>query len=400
MRWRISHGKALLGYPTPIIRPATVGGALATSSHSSSPGHVAILTDVVASVEVVNWRGQVVVYSPGRSTDAEWKAATANLGLLGVMTRVRLKVRDEKSLHMAAQIRPEAELLSAADPVDLVQGCDYGQVWWNPVAKSFLHVCGHETDAAPDATADNALNEVLFGTLKKLSEGPGALVSGAFELAGCSNGFRCNLRNLVTRTTLTDPKVFTVVDARGSRRFVNEVTGRSHRMITSEFDGFAGIRTRFLEVAIPPKYRRAAVEAIKAYFDATTDCELYSVYNLRFVPILGQSWVGNTAAEGDFALGDIAMFVEINGYYPKGMDAEHLPVFDRYNDGLVRLLMERFGARPHWGKGEHWYHQYGRDLGVHAAGLRQFNAVLRQADPTGMFGNDFTRDAGFVSATP
>jgi hypothetical protein len=61
------------------------------------------------------------------------------------------------------------------------------------------------------------------------------------------------------------------------------------------------------------------------------------------------------------------------------------------------MLIEEFGARPHWGKGEHWYHQYGRDHGVHAEGLQEFNAVLEAADPTGMFGNDFTRDAGFRS---
>jgi UDP-N-acetylenolpyruvoylglucosamine reductase len=397
MRYLAARGRALVGFPTPIIRPATVGGALATSSHSSSPSHPAIMTDVVASVEVVNWLGQTVLYSHGRSSEAQWKAATANLGLLGVMTRVRLKVRDEKSLHMRASIRPEAEIFSAADPIDLVDGCDYGQFWWNPVAKSFLHVCGHETEAAPNPSADNALNEVLFGTLKNYTEGPGVLISGAFELAGCSNTFRCQLRNLVTKTTLTDPDIFTVVDGQGKRQFVSEATGYSHRMITSDFDGFAGIRTRFLEVVIPPRHRKAALEAIRDYYATSTSCELYSVYNVRFVPILGSSWVGNTAAEGDYTLGDVAMFVEINGYYPKGMDAEHMPAFDRYNDGLVRLLIEQFGARPHWGKGEHWYHQYARELGVRARGLEAFNAVLEKADPTGMFGNAFTRDAGFRS---
>lgn len=397
MSYLASRGKALVGFPTPIIRPATIGGALATSSHSSSALHPAIMTDIVASVELVNWLGQSLVYSPMQSTEAEWKAATANIGLLGIMTRLRLKIRDEMSLHMVSSIRPEEEIFAAKDPIDLVQDCDYGQFWWNPVAKSFLHVCGRETSAAPNPTADNALNEILIGTLKNYAEGPGVLVSGAFELAGCSNGFRCQMRNLVTKNTLTDARIFTIEDGRGKRTFVNDVIGSSHRMITSAFDGFNAIRTRFLEVVIPPKHRKTALRAVKEHFDSSPDCELYSVYNIRFVPILGQSWVGNTADEGDFVKGDVAMFIEINGYYPKGIDAAHMPEFDRYNDQLVRLLMDRFGARPHWGKGEHWYHQYGRELGVHAAGITEFNKVLENADPFGMFSNEFTRDAGFRS---
>jgi len=397
MRYLAARGKAFLGFPTPIIRPATLGGSLATSSHSSSALHPAIMTDVVASVELVNWLGQSLVYSPGQSSEAEWKAATANLGLLGVMTRLRIKIRDEKSLHMVASIRPEAEIFAADDPIDLVKTCDYGQFWWNPVAKTFLHVCGQETTAAANPSADNALNEIILGTLKQFSEGPGVLVSGAFELAGCSNTFRCQMRNLVTKGSLSDPKIFTVTDNKGKRKFVSEAIGASHRMITSDFDGFNAIRTRFLEVVVPPKHRKAALLALKEYFDTSPDCELYSIYNLRFVPILGNSLVGNTADEGDFVQGEVAMFIEINGYYPKGMDAAHLPEFDRYNDQLVRMLMDRFGARPHWGKGEHWYHQYGHELGVHAEGLKAFNMVLENADPFGMFSNDFTRDAGFRS---
>ena len=394
MEWLYKRGLALEGYPTPIIRPATVAGAIATSSHSSSLTSVAAMSDILASIEIVNWLGNIQTYSRFDEDQRPWKAATANLGLLGVMTKIRLRVRPAVSLAMKADIIDEESLL-AADPVyKPITGCDYGQLWWNPVAKKVLRVCGSESPKEPDLSANNALNEVLFKTLKDLSTGFAAPVSSVFELAACSNHLRCKFRNLVTPGSLVDPNIFTVMQ-NGRRVFRDQVIGASHRMITSDFDDFNHIRVRFLELAIPQGSQKEALEAIRDYYEQSDTCEIFSVYNLRFVRVTDQSLVANASPGEEFQVGELAMFVEINGYYPKGMPADQFQTFDQYNTGLVRLLIEHYGARPHWGKGEAWYHRYSDQQGRRSEGKRQFRQVLRDVDPLGMFQNDFTERAGF-----
>jgi FAD/FMN-containing dehydrogenase len=393
MQWLAQRDLALAGYPTPIIRPATIGGAIATSSHSSSPRKKASMSDIVASIDMVGWDGHIVTYAPHRSEPEHWQAATANLGLLGVMTKIRLRVRPEKALAMQAEIRGESELLNAHDPLDLLNGCDYGQIWWNPVAKTFLWVCGQPTDNPPDLTADNALTEVLNKTLKQLSTGFASPLSTVFELAACSRSVRCKFRDFVTPSSLSDPRIFSTL-RNGKRVMTSAVTGQSFRMITTDFDGFNAIRTRFLELVVPARYRQDAIRAIYDYYHSSGACELFSIYNIRFVPITDQSLIANASPGGSFKAGEVAMFIEINGYYPKGMSDEHFARFDEYNTGLVRLLMEHYEARPHWGKGDHWYHSYADQLGHLAEGKDTFRKVLRQVDPHGMFQNSFTEDAG------
>ncbi|MFW7378458.1 MAG: FAD-binding protein [Oligoflexus sp.] len=393
MEWLAERDLALEGYPAPILRPATIGGVLATSSHSSSTRHKASMSDIVASVDIVNWQGEIKTYAPQISSSLEWRAATANLGLLGVMTKIRLKVRPEVTLHMRAEVRAEEELFAAGDPIDIIDDCDYGQMWWNPVAKKFLWICGQESDQQPDLSADNNLTETTYQVLRTLSSGIAKPLASVFELAACSRFFRCKMRDLITPHSLVDAKIFSY-EKNGKKVRTDEVYGRSFRMITSDFDGFHEIRTRFLELVVPASQRKSALEAIRDYYRSSKFCELFSVYNLRFVPVTEQSLISNTAPGEGFIPGDVAMFIEINGYYPKGMEQKHFAEFDAYNAGLVKILMDDFGARPHWGKGEGWFHSYAEQLGRWHQGKKQFKEVLRQADPHGMFQNDFTIRAG------
>src|SRR4029077_16060902 len=89
-----------------------------------------------------------------------WKALRANLGYLGVVTRVGLRV--EPSFNLRTDISwYSAATLVTDGPYEHVKGCDFGQQIWFPGSEQVMAMCGHRTDDAIEPGVENQALKVV-----------------------------------------------------------------------------------------------------------------------------------------------------------------------------------------------------------------------------------------------
>ena len=133
--WLYARGRSL-GYTHLGWADVSVGGALGTSAHGSSPKYSNVLSQRVAALEIVGPNGQVNWYSEGTTgvTDPDlWKSMTTHLGYFGVFTRAKLKTEDAKNLRVFITQYSEAEILDSPKGVfGEIADCDFGQFNWFP----------------------------------------------------------------------------------------------------------------------------------------------------------------------------------------------------------------------------------------------------------------------------
>jgi FAD/FMN-containing dehydrogenase len=144
-----SYGKTL-NYAATGFSGISVAGALATGVHgSNAQGHANIANEIQA-LWVVGANGSLNYYSKGTTgiTDSEkWKALTTNLGLLGPVVKLSMKIRDDFHMHTKIFYHSEANLLAPNGLANIVAGCKFSFISWFPGADtgSLTNTCGWET---------------------------------------------------------------------------------------------------------------------------------------------------------------------------------------------------------------------------------------------------------------
>ncbi len=108
--WLHARGKSL-GYALMGFRLPTIAGAVATGSHGSSPKNDAVLASRVRWIELVDSAGNLRTFSRGTTPAAQWRALTANAGMLGMVTRLRLAIEPQFNLRVQVSFHDEAALV-------------------------------------------------------------------------------------------------------------------------------------------------------------------------------------------------------------------------------------------------------------------------------------------------
>jgi FAD/FMN-containing dehydrogenase len=112
------------------IQAQTVAGAIATGTHGSSLAH-GNLSTLVVSVRVVTGTGEVIEVGEG---DERLHGLRVHLGVLGVLSRVRLRVQPAGRLHQSVEHLPVAEVADALP--EIARSAEYVKVWWLAHARS------------------------------------------------------------------------------------------------------------------------------------------------------------------------------------------------------------------------------------------------------------------------
>jgi FAD/FMN-containing dehydrogenase len=390
LEWLKDHGRSIVGYGMPMLRNATLGGALATSSHGSSTTQVSSLNDIVASIEIVDWQGGLKEYSSASVPRIHWEAARANLGLMGVMTRIRLRIRPHVNLRVVEDELPEQSLFDVQDPVDLVRGCDYAQFLWAPTLSRLRRICGKETLAPADPHATNAFLE--YDGITSLERTPIAIAF--LEKSACKAPLRCVTHYRAAQNNLST-NFFVSRNERGERIRVTDFVAEHGKVMTSVYALPKTMQVRTLEVVVPPGRSRQALLAIRDLV-RRRPCELFGALWLRFTRVTSSSLIGNNVASSRYHGNDLALFIELEAYTPKGLTAEQFAEYDELNTALLKTLIDQFDARPHWGKGERWTHVYSQSHDTFDGRREAFRKALDEVDPHGVFANDFSDEVGLT----
>ncbi|MCW5745773.1 MAG: FAD-binding protein [Alphaproteobacteria bacterium] len=121
------HGLALANQGD--IDQQAIAGAIATGTHGTGPS-LGSLSTMVAAVELIDGRGQLVVLDASRPR--ELSCAALSVGALGVMLSVTLRLRPAYRLHERVWIEPIDSVLARLD--ERIAATRHFEFFWRPAS--------------------------------------------------------------------------------------------------------------------------------------------------------------------------------------------------------------------------------------------------------------------------
>lgn len=369
-----------LGYTVLGFRGITVGGALATAAHGSSLKHPSVISSLLEYVEWVGPDGvRHELWKPAEGSEASetFRAFGAHMGMLGVVTRVGLRVERKFDLDVKVEFDQE-KLLFQKGVAQLAGACDWAQIIWFPRANRIVRMCGNPTDEEPQPGAHT---EILD---PKSSDLALSLFRDLMETTIQNGAPLCSIEGERYRAMKRNPPL--VRECGCTRKHTCRARGPSHLMMASELTPKnADVPQVDFEIAVPMSEAEGALALIHEFANRKLIClPLFGVF-LRFSKHDDSSLIGHSQVPGD------VLYIEFVVYKPEKPDPAYWAPYRE----LARRLLSSHQGLAHWAKNE-------PDLFVaeqttnpaYAARLARFRAVAARLDPTGRFASDFTKRVG------
>lgn len=384
------HGKAL-GYNVPGMGDISVGGFLAVGGHGSNGDASATMGSLVVAIDKMDPEGNVTTYDASTAPPALWTALRADLGLLGMTVRARLRIRDQFHVRQRIFELTDAELFQPGRLNQLADGCQYlFATYLNSVGRLAV-TCGTET--SDPVTAEDA-RMTLFAP--DLPDAVKELSVPAFQRAACSSEAARKGELALYNFRRTHPWL-EWTDSQGRPRRGLEAVGFAHRMTEISFLDLDRplFSNRDWEVAVPASEMDAALVYIKSQL------EEHKLYNPAIGIVLRadranvDTLMASSAAGGGVEAGERLFYIEFPNYWPYEFTPAQLAAYEAPYAEMVRHLIANHRARPHWGKNRADIFSDPSTLASSADRRAAFQPWIDQLDPYGVFANDFYRQAGF-----
>lgn len=332
------HGLALANLGS--ISEQSVAGAISTGTHGTGLSYQ-ILASQVAGLSLITASGEKLELTP--DDGFQFKAALVNLGCLGIISTVKLKVVPAFNLEETAYPLPFEEAMGQL-PHLLLQ-YEHMKLWWFPHAPR-LQVYGQNITLKPapkEYKLPRYMKEVLMDQY---------LFTGLLS-------FGIRFPNLIPRIN----------------GFINVLKFKPESRIAKSY--------RLLNVSMPPRHRESEY-SIPVEHTAQALLELRGMIEAQQLKV-------NFVVEVRFVKGDD---IPLSPAY--GRDSTYIGAYKagdqdwfRYLEAFEQIML-KYDGRPHWGKETTWD---GSTIRQQYPQIDQFLELRQQLDPNGMFLNDFTRKA-------
>ena len=429
----LDHQGFSLGLVHPGFRLPTIAGAIATGVHGSALRQSSVISNRVRWIQLVDASGTLREYSRGSTGASDpdlWKALTANLGFLGVVTKLRIAIEPTFNLKVTTRVtRTSNRLFEPGAPYSLLDGCDWGQIVWFPMAGNYagkgwwdrepgavVALCGNRTSAPRQTVGGRPIESRLFRPpLEDGVDGPRA-GRKLLQAAACDRapegwwkirgpGFcymeYARVGKMFGHSGMPrDPDYSPFVGQRCNRDGCDDVVGAPHRMISSRIEMGSidtppgGFSQNDWEIAVPRQDAQAALRTVYAYLRDRGSClPLLGVF-LRFAPVEAETLIAHSVAGGAFKRGELAMFIDLPVYIPVGMTCSNQDRWEKPWIDLAAILIENHHGRAHWAKNQRSAFVLESARNTYGDNMERFRAVVARMDPHGMFANQFGVDVG------
>lgn len=395
--WLYPQGYTL-GYSIIGFRGVTVGGAIATGAHGSSLLHPTVISSLVEGVTLMGWDGKLrkidwPLLKPGETLPDQYRALAANLGVLGIVARVRLRIQPSVNLAMRVSYDKDKLLWQKGGVQALIGPCDFGEIVWFPRADRIMTLCGKETDAMPEPGANNVLLK------PQASDTDIALFHEVMEDTIENGAPLCSLEyDRYLQMKQTPPlERSCCCSVRASRQAV----GPLHLMVSSDLTPKHGEMPELdLEIALPLSQAKSAIEMVNQYAERARLClPLFGIF-LRFSPPDSSTLVAHSVSDDGAFRNEPVMFLELVVYAPKErpVSEEDPSYYKRYFNLAKKLMDPPYYGRPHWAKNTLALFEYARAHNpALAARLARFAAVAEKLDPDHRLATTFTTSVGLTT---
>jgi hypothetical protein len=379
-----------IGFAVPSYRSVTVGGVISNAVHGSSPFDNSILSSIVTSVKMVTADGQIKEFSEKTTSPELFKAIRVNLGLLGIITEIRLKIVPQFKLEVQTTYLDDEKLFKNKTFHSLYEECDWVQLHWFPNAESLMRSCGKISFKPVDEGASNKLigessPDFLFKMIKVL-----------LQYGSDHPWVYSFIENFRWINYLIKPPFEIIKD--GKPQAAKTLVGHSHMLQASEYSSNESrfLRTRDFELAIPYSQMVPALSASKKYFtDNDISLPLTGLF-IRFSEVDEKTFLSLATEGGKFKLGTPAMYLELTYFKPAGLNQVEMEKFETVYANWAKLMVSKFNARVHWAKNKPIIFSLERSLGNFQDNLDRFQNALNIFDPKGLFSNEYGKGLGFT----
>ncbi len=355
------HEKGLSFATTADYTGITIAGGIATAAHHSSLNIAAAMSEYVEGLEILDANGNFQTF-----VGQDARNYATHLGVLGVVTRITLRVEPEFKLKYGYESGNDNGLEQFIETA--VRRHSYARVSW--FAGAGRYVLEYFDKVAPSEAGDSVNN--LWSSTASAFRLVGNLPYSAIN-AG-PRALQCTGEALRSRVWL--PPVQNV----GSASSENPV-GFAYNMLGSSCEAGScpwdfGAKNRSIEAALPLSQLKSWMQDVRAIQERDRGCfPVLGIY-LRFSPA-GSSWMSMAYGE------DMVMFeIHIPSVDKQDIFEQSASVYDE----ILQLALIKYKARPHWGKNNR---PVFTGTGALYPQWSAFQALQKRMDPNGLFTNEF-----------
>lgn len=395
MTWELSEWlherNKTIGVVTVGYREATIGGTIINGSHGSSATENVFMPSLLRWVEILDGEGNYHTYDKATTDPKVWRSLSANLGMFGLVTRMKVAVEPQFNLDTKITFGKESEFFDDTGILDEVANCDFVIVNWFAQSGQYMKTCGVRSSRYADRNADNK----IIDPYPSAPEGFGALVKPIWHAAICDADR--SAQGFLERQKVFEFKVMPPLQKQGWLLPIRstEVVGPSHRMATSKLskDGDKVANLDF-EIFVPQQHVQAAMEEIDAIFEKYNASAFTVGIYLRFSKTDPSSYLSIGAEGGPFKVGETGMFVEFPVVKPAGFYGDWMEWYTTPYREAANALITKFGGRPHAGKNDARIFGVAREHQAWGNNLTEYKSVLNQFPASPLFSNKFAQQMG------
>ncbi|KAI4369512.1 hypothetical protein MLD38_017946 [Melastoma candidum] len=376
---------------TPYWWGLTIGGLLATGAHGSTLWGGSSVHDHVEEVRIVTPAGPEDGFAKVRVVDGsqehDMNAVKVSLGVLGVVSQVKLKLQPMFKRSVMYSVKNDSDLGDMA--VEFGRQHEFGDIFWYPSQRRAVY---RTDDRVPVDTPGNGLYD--FDPFRPTPSLSLALIRSTEELQESTNDAvgKCGNAKLVTSALITHAYGLT---NNGLIFTGYPVTGFQNRMqssgtcLDSPRDGLltacawdSRIKGEFFHqttLSISLSRVKQFIEDVQLLvaLDPKSLCgvELYNGILMRYVKA-SPAFLGKQEDSIDFDM-----------TYYRSKDPTSPRMYEDALEEIEQMAVFKYGALPHWGKNRNVAFlgaigKYGRSHG--------FLKVKDRYDPTGLFSSEWT----------
>lgn len=382
-----------LGFAMPEFRGLTIGGLVATGSHGSSRRHIGVSNQLVNGLQLVTAAGEVRQIT--RKDGDLFKAATVNLGALGVVTELELILSPRFNLEVTTSVMDLQKQSMIAFLNDKPQE-DFLFMMWFPKLKKAILESGRITQKPAERGAENVMfglntgtTEIDYATANFLAKGR-ADATGAIEAAIEAKRFE----GLIQRPRF-------VVEENGFDVNKALVVGPGNKMIIARGDTITWpYKLSDHSFSFPLSDLQGVMKTIETFAIEKNYSFPNAGISMRFVRSDGgQSSLLSPFEDKDHKneLFVSAEFLEFRDYNLKGPSKS---VRDPMKYELLALLVSKHQVRFHWGKNDDVSLKSQPAYLNSSDQYSRFSKVVSQLDPNGIFMSDFVAELLKNRSTP